>query len=320
MTIAKRDRLCFNCLGHHNLVDCKSIKSCRKYDKRHHTSLCKENTHNGHLDSVNVSTIQHNAKEPDTISHSQATTNILLKTAINPVRSGRHCSDANILLDEGAQRSFITEDLAAKLQLSITGTETLKLSEFGDSAESTRITHLKTSIIYLLTDKGQLPIRVLIVPEIAAPRKTYIRKATKFPYLSVIELAHPVTTNDNFLVSVLIGADYYWSIVENYIIRGVKSKIRYLLSGPNHGIASYNNQQTSTMNVRISQKTEECNPEKLRNTESFGIEHIDERIGRKKVFQVLDSYKKTCSHDRHFDTLSRKDDHTPSPVNNEISK
>ncbi|XP_071176551.1 uncharacterized protein [Mytilus edulis] len=328
ISIVERDHLCFNCLGHHNLVDCKSIKSCRKCDKRHYTSLCKENTHNDYLDSVNVSTIQHNAKEPDTISHSQATTNVLLKTATNPVRSGRHCSDANILFDEGAQRSFITEDLVVKLQLSIISTETLNLSGFGDSAESTRIRHLKTSIIYLLTEEGQLPIRVLIVPEIAVPLKTYIRKAVKLPYLSGIELAHPVTANDNFHISLLVGADYYWSIVENHIIRGegptsVKSKIGYLLSGPLHSTPRYNNQQTATMNVRISQKTEECNPEKLRKTESFGIEHIDERTGRKKVFQVLDSYQKTCisNHDnRHFDTLSRKDDHTPSPVNKEISK
>ena len=75
--------------------------------------------------------------------------------------------------------------------------------------------------------------------------------------------------------------------------------------------------------VRISQKTEECNPEKLRKTESFGIEHIDEKTERKQVFQVLDSYQKTCisnHNNRHFDAVSRKDDHTPSPVNKEISK
>ena len=119
----------------------------------------------------------------------------------------------------------------------------------------------------MLTDEGQLPIRVLIVPEIAAPLKTYIRKAAKLPYLSGIELAHPVTTNDNFHISLLVGADYYWSIVENHIIRGegptaVKSKIGYLLSGPFHSTPRYKHQQTSTMNVRISQNTEECNPEK----------------------------------------------------------
>ena len=95
----------------------------------------------------------------------------MLKTAINPVSSGLQSLDANILLDEGAQRSFITEDLAAKLQLSITGTESLNLSGFGDSAESTKIIHLKTATIYLLIDEGKLPIRVLIVPEIAAPLK-----------------------------------------------------------------------------------------------------------------------------------------------------
>ncbi|CAC5377953.1 unnamed protein product [Mytilus coruscus] len=149
--IVEADEYAFNLEGHHNLVDCKSIKSYRKDHKRHYTSLCKENTQIDNQDSVNVSTILHNAKESDTILHSQPT-------------SGRKCLDANLIFDEGAHRSFITEDLAAKLQLSIIGTESLNLSEFGDSAESTRIRHLKTAIIYLLIVEVQLPIRVLIVP------------------------------------------------------------------------------------------------------------------------------------------------------------
>ncbi|CAC5412062.1 unnamed protein product [Mytilus coruscus] len=69
---------------HHNLVDCKSNKTCRKCHKRHHTSVCKNNAQIDKQDSVNVSTIQNNAKESDTILHSQATTNVMLKTAINP--------------------------------------------------------------------------------------------------------------------------------------------------------------------------------------------------------------------------------------------
>ncbi|CAC5422029.1 unnamed protein product [Mytilus coruscus] len=66
---------------------------------------------------------------------------------------------------------------------------------------------------------------------------------------------------------------------------------------------------------------EEYDKEKFWKTESFGIEHIDEKTTRKKVFQVLDLYQKTSYHDnRHFATLSRKEDHTPSPVNKEIAK
>ena len=42
LDFVKRECLCFNCLGHHNLASCKSHKSCKKCKKRHHTSLCKD--------------------------------------------------------------------------------------------------------------------------------------------------------------------------------------------------------------------------------------------------------------------------------------
>ena len=46
----------------------------------------------------------------------QAHTNVLLKTAIAPISYDRQIMDANILFDEGAQRSFISQSLAEKLK------------------------------------------------------------------------------------------------------------------------------------------------------------------------------------------------------------
>ncbi|KAH3831372.1 hypothetical protein DPMN_104637 [Dreissena polymorpha] len=55
-------------------------------------------------------------------------TNVLLKTAVADVLSQIHSSSANILLNEGAQRSFITEDLARVLHLPVTGHDTISLA------------------------------------------------------------------------------------------------------------------------------------------------------------------------------------------------
>ncbi|CAC5385662.1 unnamed protein product [Mytilus coruscus] len=186
--------------------------------KRHHTSLCKDEVQQDEKQSnanVNISTIQEtqqNAKETGTVLHSQAQTNVLLKTAV-------------------AQ-------------------ETVNLSGFGDTNESKKIRHLNTGTIYLLTDTGQLPINVLIIPEIAVPMKTYLHKTTHLKYLYGLKLAHPVSHDPMFEVSLLIGLDYYWSIVEDRIVRrtgptAVKSKIGYLLSGPINGLPA-NPDQTQT--------------------------------------------------------------------------
>ena len=50
-------------------------------------------------------------------------------------------------------------------------------------------------------------------------------------------MAHPITHTSDFEITLLIGADFYWSIVQDQIIRGkgptaVQSKLGYLLSGP----------------------------------------------------------------------------------------
>ena len=51
------------------------------------------------------------------------------------------------------------------------------------------------------------------------------------------QLAHPVTSDENFAISLLIGAGHYWNIVKDTVIRGqgptaVESKLGYLISGP----------------------------------------------------------------------------------------
>ena len=56
-------------------------------------------------------------------------------------------------------------------------------------------------------------------------------------YLKDIPLAHPVTSDKNFGISVLIGADFYWQFVQDHIVWGqgptaVQSHLGYLLSGP----------------------------------------------------------------------------------------
>ena len=55
----------------------------------------------------------------------------LLKTAIAPIIAGDVRKQANILFDEGAQRSFISAEMAAELNIIPTTTEGLALASFG---------------------------------------------------------------------------------------------------------------------------------------------------------------------------------------------
>ncbi|XP_065896035.1 uncharacterized protein [Dysidea avara] len=57
------------------------------------------------------------------------------------------------------------------------------------------------------------------------------------PHLHNLKLAHPVTSERNISILLLIGTDYYWIFVQDHIVRGQgptaqQSKLGYLLSGP----------------------------------------------------------------------------------------
>jgi hypothetical protein len=87
----------------------------------------------------------------------------LLKTAVATVKTQHRATTANILFDEGAQRSFITEELAQKLDLVPVKTEILHLSVFGGSETSTKRVDVAT--VYLQADNSEtVPIQVIIIP------------------------------------------------------------------------------------------------------------------------------------------------------------
>ncbi|XP_071176443.1 uncharacterized protein [Mytilus edulis] len=290
MKIVKEDRLCYNCLGRHRVVDCKSKYNCKKCDRRHHTSLCNKET----TSISSTSTVQkHNAEESETsVLYSSLNCdrqNVLLKTAIAPLSYKDQTIDAKILFDEGASRSFITRHLAEKLELKTTGSEAITLSRFGDDNENNSIQQLNTATVKIQTIYGQdIPVDVLIVPKIAAPFKTNIETAKQLPYLQNVKLAHAVTDDTSFEIGLLVGADQYWDIVEDDIIRGegptaVKSKLGYLLSGPLKRTNSINETHFRTTNLGETEETHTTDDETERNT--INIEHISTIVDTSRTKQ-----------------------------------
>ncbi|XP_063426809.1 uncharacterized protein LOC134710384 [Mytilus trossulus] len=281
--------------------------------------------------STNVQLVNelHDTEEDTTILYSQSTesrSNVLLKTAVSQVGSNQHFIDTNILFDEGAQRSFLTQNLANKLNLQIEGTEIIHLSAFGGEEKNTR--HLEKTTIYLKTDAGHvLPIKVLIVPMIATPLHNHIRNIdTQNGYLRGLKLAHTMTQQDLFDISLLVGADHYWDIVVDHIVRGngptaVKSKIGYLLSGPTYSTKT-NTSKTNMFNVLISHKDEEYNLERFWNLESIGInsKELDEDEDDDTYITAYQDRSIEFRENKYFARLPWKQDHDELPTNLAVTK
>ena len=65
-----------------------------------------------------------------------------------------------------------------------------------------------------------IQISVLIVSKLAAPIRNSVRAHLHtIPHLQKLPLAQSVTGDENFNVSVLIGADYFWDFIQDHIVR-----------------------------------------------------------------------------------------------------
>ena len=253
--------LCFNCLGRYKVSNCRSTNRCRHCRRKHHTAICEQQTNS----TLNPEAAPFHSESSERIDTSalhglhlhyadRPRPNVLLKTAILDVSASYLSADANILFDEGAQRSFITQKLADDIQIQHKGTEEINLATFRGSSQTLR--RVLTATVSVETSRREtIPIDVLMVPTIAAPLSNMPPEVTKSKYLKGLKLAFPVTQDGEFDISFQIGADHYWKIVHNHVVRGngptaVKSKIGYLLSGPLPGDSKQT--QNSMFNVFTS--------------------------------------------------------------------
>ena len=185
-------------------------------------------------------------------------------------------AQSHILFDEGAQRSFISTEMVEELGILPTGTTDISLASFGSTSRLQQ--KLGVTTVKIETISGELiSISVLIVPTIAAPIQNAVpMSVSAMPHLSGLKLAHPITSDKNFTISILIGTDFYWEFVQDTIVRGdgptaQESKLGYLLSGP----LPYSFSQTATsilLQIASTVTPEEPNLEKFWSIESVGTD------------------------------------------------
>ena len=333
MAIVKENRLCFNCLARHKISQCNSKFRCRNCGRKHHTSLCtgtppaaaaagpqnkaeteqKNGSDKRGENSKAVLTSLTSTKPPCHLSKS-----CLLKTAIAPVIYKQISIEGNILFDEGSQRSFISMELANKLNLQPQTRENVSLTSFGAESPSRRSLDVATVAIQTITGE-KINISVLIVPTIALPLQNPLRASIKeFPHLKGLPLAYPISENENFEISILIGADYYWHFVQDHVVRGdgptaVQSKLGYLLSGP---LPAQTQCNLISLHVTTTTSHEACDLEKFWQIESSGIS-TSTKDNTDKCF--LKSYVNSCVNSKPDGSYSLKfpwrPDHPPLPSN-----
>ena len=141
-------------------------------------------------------------------------------------------------------------------------------------------------------------------------------------YLRGLKLAHPTTSDESFEVSFLIGADYYWDLVEDHVIRGrgptaVASKLSYLLSGPLQTSSSLpSNTVVNPLQTISSTKEDELDLEKFWSLEAMGISPQSEKNDHEVFLAIYINTSITRNQDGSYNAkFPWKDDSLTLPTN-----
>ena len=230
-------------------------------------------------------------------------------------------AEAHILFDEGSQQSFLTEKLANLLKYIVPhSSEHISLTSFG--LTQSLLQHLDSVIINLKTSTGHLmPILVLVVPNITAPLNNTIRTTlSNVPYLKGLPLAHSVSSAENFEISLLVGADFYWNFIGDHVVRGdgptaVSYRLGYVLSRP-LSVPQSSNSVSSFLNVAVSHDTDAQELQRFWKVKDAGV---TTKSPDKTFLEQYSNSHITQQEDGSYSTrFPWKDDRPPLPNNYSI--
>ena len=134
-------------------------------------------------------------------------------------------------------------------------------------------------------------------------------------------LAHPGTSDSTFQISMLIGADFYWDIVEDHVIRGngptaVKSKTGYLSSGPVH--AQNSDATEHVFNIMASRPPTDV-LERFWTLESMGISQTSDDTDKTDYFNEYQLSSIVYQDGSYTAKLPWKRDHAELPSNYDVA-
>ena len=150
------------------------------------------------------------------------------------------CKRIKILLDSSSQKSYITQRTIEALSLDPVGEEQMIIKTFGNNSENP-----KKMKMYEVVIKGEsgvnLYLKAYSVPTICSSLTGQeVRVAReKFPELIGSALFKENEEIKDKEINLLIGSDYYWTIINNDIRRcdenglvAISSKLGWIVSGP----------------------------------------------------------------------------------------
>ncbi|XP_064482904.1 uncharacterized protein LOC135395738 [Ornithodoros turicata] len=221
--------------------------------------------------SINVSTVN-----PSSV--------ILLQTA-RATASARPSSRRRlirILLDGGSQRTFIRKDVSAKLHCSTSGYEELTIFALGRRANNENVSRrVKVALTPPLSAQSleleALEIEDLCMGSLPIPDGNLIKELSQSNMTLADDTVHRLEIPG---ISILIGCDYYWSVVTGKVRKlrrglvAVETIFGWVLQGPTPSNHEPHAQVAHALHVQATDVTIRQELRRFWNVEHLGIEEI----------------------------------------------
>lgn len=266
--IVRQNRICFKCLkSGHMKKDCRSRVKCYKckMENSHPTALCNRDER-----LYNSNPEDEGSRDPNKEGESKvgcfikSNTSTLLQTAnaLAFKKNDQFCA-VKLLLDSGAQQSFIDEKIAKKLNLK--SIEKIKIKVSGFRSEKEEMINCDVYELYLSpldNNKNKFTVQLVGVPKICVNIKDQDLKSVinRNKLIKELKLADTSFSSNEKQIDILLGADYYWGFVtgetkrfENEDLVAINTAFGWVLSGNTH--KESNNSNNMITNVSMMKMT-----------------------------------------------------------------
>ena len=226
----KELKLCYNCLrSNHSVRDCRISVSCKSCNRRHHTSICNQETKRKNRNETATMTVASDQVDPKVNTASSS----ILPTAQLVLNGPRNAYKVRCLFDTGSQRTFILESIVRKLNLVPHSNIILAIEGFNSamSPQNYPIVECQASSNY-----GPIKFEAVVISNlpnriIMKGRDSMINSLNE----SGIALADDVTGDDCSNLGMIMGIDSYFKFVYAQSVREnvytIPSKLGNLIAG-----------------------------------------------------------------------------------------
>ncbi|XP_076660340.1 uncharacterized protein LOC143363667, partial [Halictus rubicundus] len=240
--IVRKAGLCHNCLrSNHFTKDCHT-RTCKKCRGKHHTIL--------HIDTQNSNQAIQSPKT--SLNSINIPSEVLLSTALIKIadNQGKYHT-CRVLLDSGSQTHFITERLAAKLELPRNKVDTPVVGI--NQVVSTIKTSVNT-IIQSRINAFSTRLNLLVVPQISGSIPTRSIRAEELQIPANVQLADP-TFYKTAKIDGLIGAEIFYKLLavgqftlDNTAVTLQKTRLGWVVTG---SLPNQNNTKNRICNLTL---------------------------------------------------------------------